>query len=144
MATDNLKEFATQWVLFGLLFTCLTSFSIVFMDNNNPTALGKSGELFNNYTSETQSKLFSVEGDSNVLLNISAQNNPEVSDQGSRDSVATSYKLVGSSRGFFNSIIPFIGWIFSGPIGKLLISVFVGLFGFGSIYFITKWIRQGG
>jgi len=37
----------------------------------------------------------------------------------------------------------FMGWIITGDAGKVLVSIFVGMFGILSIYFITKWIRNG-
>jgi len=77
------------------------------------------------------------------LLNITAESNPEVSDLGSRDSVAVSYGLKGSSKGFIESTQMFMSWIFVGTTGDIIISIFIGLFSISSLYFITKWIRQG-
>lgn len=143
MAIDNLKDFSVQWVLLGLLFFCMLVFTITFMFNNSPNALRDSGDKFETYSTGIKSKLLLVEDDSNSLLNITAQNNPEVSDQGSKDSVATSYGLMGTSKSFLESSKSFIGWMFTGDSGKMLISIFSGLFGISSIYFITKWIRNG-
>jgi len=143
MAVENLKDFSMQWVMFGLLFFSLLTFSITFMYNNSPDALGTSGDKLNDYSLDIKSKLYAVEPDSNTLLNISSQNDPEVSNLGSKDSVATSYGIMGISRTFLESSKGFFGWIIEGDAGKLLISIFVGMFGLVSIYFITKWIRNG-
>jgi len=40
--------------------------------------------------------------------------------------------------------MPFMGWIITGTAGKMLVSIFLGMFGLMALYFITKWIRQGG
>ena len=141
MAQDNLKDFAVQWVFFGFLFFCLLSFAVVFVANNNADAFGDSASKFD--TSALQGNLTGIPAETNTLLNISAESNPEVSDLGSRDSVATSYGLKGTSTGFVKSTQMFMSWIFTGDAGKVIISVFVGLVGLLALYFITKWIRQG-
>lgn len=143
MAVDNLKEFSMQWIMAGLLFFSLLTFTISFMFNNSPDALGDSGDKFDTYATGMRSKLVQVEGDANSLLNISSQTNPEVSDQGSKDSVATSYGIMGSSKTFLDSSKQFLGWMFTGDSGKVLISLIGGIFGLVSLYFITKWIRNG-
>ena len=143
MVVDNLKDFSMQWIMFGLLFFSLLTFTISFMFNNSPDALGTSGDKFDTYSADIKSKLVAVEEDSNELLNISSQNDPEVSNLGSKDSVATSYSITGTSRSFLSSIKLFMGWIITGDAGKVLVSIFVGMFGILSIYFITKWIRNG-
>ena len=143
MATDNLKDFSMQWIMFGLLFFSLLTFTISFMFNNSPDALGTSGDKFDTYSSDIRSKLVAVEEDSNELLNISSQNDPEVSNLGSKDSVATSYSIMGTSRSFLSSTKLFMNWIITGDAGKVLVSIFVGMFGILSVYFITKWIRNG-
>lgn len=143
MAANNLKDFTVDWVLFGLLFFSLLSFAVIFVANNNPDALGDSQDKFDTYSSDVNSKLILVEDESNALLNISALSNPEESFLGSRDSVATSYGLTGTGKGFIDSFKLFMGWVLSGAIGKLLTGVLVGLFGLTSIFFITKWIRTG-
>ena len=141
MANNNLSEFTIQWVFFGLLFFSLLSFAVVFVANNNADAFGISSNKFD--TTTIQSKLISVETNTDPLLNITAESNPEVSDLGSRDSVAVSYGLKGDSKGFIESTTMFMGWIFVGTTGDIIIGIFVGLFSISSLYFITKWIRQG-
>ena len=143
MAIDNLKDFSIQWITFGLLFLCLLTFATYFTAQNNPSALGPEGDKLSAYQTDIQSNLITVEGSSNALLNISAQNNPEVSDLGSKDSVATSYGIMGIARTIIGSMKLFFGWIFTGTSGLIIISIFVGVFGLTALYFITKWIRNG-
>lgn len=143
MADENLKDFSITWILTGLLFFCLLSFAISFMYFNNPTGLGDSENLFEDTASSLQGNLLRLSNESNALLNITSETNPEISQLGSRDSVATSYGVYGSSKGFFKSSKVFFSVIFSGTIGEILLSVFGGLFGFVGIYYITKWVRNG-
>ena len=114
------------------------------MYNNNPGGLGTEGDKLSGYGNNISSSLVAVEGSSNSLLNTSAQNNPELSDLGSKDSVATSYGITGVGRNFISGFMPFMGWIITGTAGKMLVSIFLGMFGLMALYFITKWIRQGG
>ena len=143
MGADNIKEFTVQWVLFGLLFFCLLSFAITFTIDNNPNALGDSGEVFGNFQENLRSRLIETEDSGNAILNISSETNPEVSDLGSRDSVATSYGTISNARSFFNVSKVFLDWIIGGTAGKILVSTLGGLFALISAYFIYKSIRQG-
>ena len=143
MAPTNLKEFSVEWVLFGLLFFCLITFSISFMFFNNPEGLGDAEDIFNASASEFQSSLIALPANSDALLNITAVTDPEASYLGSRDSIATTYGITGTSKSFFTSSKVFIGWIFTGTSGQILLGVFGGLFGLVALYFITKWIRIG-
>jgi len=144
MADENLKDFTVGWIITGLLLTSLITFTIGFMYNNNPLGLGDDGDyIFNKTQSDINSKLYEVETDSNELLNITSKTNPETSFLGSRDSVATSYSLKGTATSTWSRMKIFISWILVGDIGKMLLTVFGGIIGFISIYFITKWIRQG-
>jgi len=144
MAEENLKDFTINWAIFGLLFTCLIAFTISFMANNNPNGLndGSSDIIGSSYTS-MNSSLYEIEPQSNQLLNVTALTDPERSELGSRDSVGTSYGSYGTGRSFWSSAKPMIGWIFTGEIGKILLTTFGGLIAFLGVYFITKWIRQG-
>ena len=123
---------------------CLIAFATVFMYNNNPTGLGTdaSTSLTDTYTGLNSQLLASPE-DSDTLLNITANTNPEVSDLGSRDSVATSYEAKGSATGYWETSKSLISWVFSGTIGKMLTSVFAGIIGFLSYFYIMKHIRTG-
>lgn len=143
MAIDNLKDFSIQWVLFGLLFFSLLAFATTFIYNNNAGALGTAGDKLDIYQTDMQGNLVATSADTEVLLNLTAQNNPEVSNLGSKDSVATSYGIFGTAKTFLSSSRLFMGWIIEGMSGQILISVFFGMFGLLSLYFITKWIRSG-
>lgn len=149
MAMNNLKDFNLEWITFGLLFFCMMTFTLLFMAGNNEEGLlDSSGNdisgKFSDYQSEMSNTLIETEEDSNSLLNITAQNNPEESFLGSKDSVPTSYGTLSSAKKFFSQTKLFLNWMLAGTTGSILISVFVGMFGFTALYFITKWIRQGG
>lgn len=143
MADQNLKDFSVTWILFGLLFFSLLTFAISFMYNNNPDGFGDSKHFFDDTSSALGNKLVALPNSSNNLLNITSETNPEASFLGSRDSSATSYGLMGTSKGFFESSKIFFNWIFTGTTGELLLSVFGGLFGLVGLYYIIKWIRHG-
>ena len=143
MANDNLKDFSIQWAMMALLFFSLMSFAGLFVLSNNPGALGEAGEKLSGFQSDIEGNLVVLENDSNELLNISAKSNPEESYLGSRDSVATSFGLMGGAKRFVSSIKLFMAWILPGESGLFIISVLVSIFGILSIYFITKWIRIG-
>lgn len=143
MAEDNIKKFTVSWILLGLLFFALVSFAITFMFNNNPGGLGDSKDIFDNAQSDLLSKLIEVPPDSNALLNITAKTNPEESFLGSRDSVATSYGLTDSGKGFFETTKIFLSWVITGDTGKMLLAIFGGLFSIVVLYYIIKLIRTG-
>lgn len=144
MAEENLKEFTINWIVFGLLAFCLISFTISFMYNNNPSGMGDNANSIFNLTQEgISTKLYQVPDDADVVLNITSNTNPEVGDLGSRDSVASAYSSTGSGKGFFESIRIFMAWVLVGEIGQMLISVFAGIVGFVSFYYIVKFIRNG-
>ena len=145
MAEDNLKDFTINWILTGFLMFCLVSFAVAFMVANNSTGYGFSdtGDIFNNISSSLDLQLSGSPSDSDTLLNITSNTNPEVSDLGSRDSVATSYEAKGSATNYWETSKILISWIFSGEIGRMLISVFAGIIGFLSYFYIMKHIRTG-
>ena len=144
MAENNLKEFIGYWAIFGLLFVSLLSFAITFMYNNNPIGLGDdASSMFDDRYSSTRNSIQQIDGEADSLLNITAETDPEKSFLGSRDSVAVSYRQTGSAREYWQEIKIFMGWVFTGDAGKLIISLFTGLFGFFALYYITKWIRTG-
>lgn len=144
MAEENLKDFTINWIILGFLLTSLIGFSVAFMVNNNPIGLGDDAEsifasTYNNYSSN----LIDSPEDSNSLLNITSQTNPEVSDLGSRDSVASSFEAKTSAVQYWTASKQLLSWTFSGEIGKMLLAVFAGFIGFLSFYYIYKFIRQG-
>ena len=152
MSSQNLKEFSVEWALIGLLFFSLIAFASTYVYNNSPGALGYAGDKLVGYGNGINSSLMSLEHESNVLLNISSQSDPEVSDWGSKDSVATSYGLMGTAKDQSQNILPFVKWILSPNsdseggatlVSVMLISVLAGLLGITALYYITKWIRNG-
>ena len=152
MGAQNIKEFSVEWVVMGLLFFCLITFAATFMYNNNPDALGDEGERIFQSGDQIESSLLQLNDGSNNLLNISSQSNPEVSDLGSKDSVATSYGITGTAASKRDAIMPFVKWVLSpdpnaeeGTIsaGVLLVYVLLGLFGMTALFFIIKLIRTG-
>lgn len=143
MAEENLKDFTINWILTGALFICLLSFAALFIFNNNPTGLGDSGDVFNTTKNNLSSRLFVVSDDADEVLNITANTNPEVSDLGSRDSVASAYSAKQTSKGFWESIKQLLGWTFSGDVGKMFLVTFSGIIGFLAFYYIVKFIRNG-
>ena len=144
MAEAGLKDFSVNWVQFGLLFFCLMSFAVAFMATNNSGGLGEEMDrVFSRSITNFNNSLTQTGEDSDTLLNITANTNPEDSYLGSRDSVATSYGVTGISGGFFTKFKIFLKWIMSGEVGNMLLSVFGGLFGLMSLYYIYKWIRTG-
>lgn len=144
MAEDNLKDFTINWMITGFLITCLISFTIVFMFNNNPQGLGDEGnDIFNTTYSGMSSNILETPTDVDSILNITANTNPEASDLGSRDSVASAYDSRQISMSYWEASKNMIGWVFTGDIGNMLIMVFSGIIGFLSFYFIVKYIRNG-
>ncbi len=144
MVEDNIKDFTINWVIFGLLATCLIAFAITFMYENNPYGLNDGSlEKLTSTDVDLNTRLYSLEGDGDELLNITSKTDPEVSQLGSKDSVATAYKMKDSGVSFWTSAKSLIGWVFTGEIGKILLGTFGGLIGFLSVYFIIKLIRTG-
>jgi len=144
MVEENLKDFTINWAVFGLLFFCLMAFAISFIYYNNPIGLNDGAEdIFSTTHSSLNSSLYEVEPSSNKILNITSTTNPEASYLGSRDSVGISYEGYATGRSFWKSIKPMIAWIFTGEIGKMLITVIGGLIAFMGSYYIVKWIRTG-
>ena len=148
MADQNIKDFTINWIVFGFLFLSLVVFAMTFMANNNPTGLGSSQRYFDDTNATLTSRLIELPAEGDELLNITSKTNPEVSFLGSRDSIATGYKLIGSGRGFFESSKIFIAWIFTddegnNEVGGMLLVVFGGLFSMVALYWIFKWIRTG-
>lgn len=134
-----------DWILFGFLLFSLLVFTTTFIYNNNPDAISDDEYTkFDNYSNEIESNLILVESDTDsLLINVTSKTNPEASQLGSSDSVAVSYGITGSAKSVFVNSKELIGWVFSGEVGEILLGVFGGLFGLVSLYFITKWIRNG-
>ena len=144
MADEGLKDFTVTWITGGLLVFCLLAFAITFIYNNNSDALNDGTEdIFNDGYTNFSNKLVATSEDSNSLLNITANTNPEVSDLGSRDSVAVGYSSTGSATSFFSSSKKLISWVFSGTSGTILLGVIGGLVGLLGVFFIWRFIKNG-
>ncbi len=144
MADDNLKDFGTSWILYGVVLFCLITFATLFMVQNNPIGLGEETSRNLGITANNlSSAIFLLPDDSDALLNITANTDPTEGFLGSRDSVASSYGIMDMGRGFFTSTKTLISWVFTGDVGKMLLAIFGGLFGLVSLYYIVKWIRNG-
>lgn len=145
MAEDGLKGFTVNWILGGLLMCCLLAFSLTFILANNPTNGLTDGteNVFSSSYVNYSTKLRGVANDSDNLLNITSNTNPEVSDLGSRDSVAVSFGAKGSTTSYWDSSKKLLGWVFSGDTGKILLGVIGGLVGFLSLFYIWRAIKTG-
>lgn len=144
MADNNLKDFTISWVQYGVVMFSLITFATLFMVSNNPIGLGNDAATQLGITQgNLSSAIFPLPDETDALLNISADTDPTTSFLGSRDSVATTYGIMGLARNFFTSSKTLISWVFSGLVGQMLLAVFGGLFGLATLYFITKWIRTG-
>lgn len=144
MAENSLKDLSINWVIGGLLLFSLLAFAITFMYNNNSTGLNDgTNTIFNGSYSNLSNNLVEVRTDANTLLNITANTNPEVSDLGSRDSVAVSYSATGSSKSFWTTSRSLLGWVFAGTVGQILTGVIGGAIGLLGLFYIWRFIKTG-
>src|SRR6056297_1446895 len=128
MAEETLKDFTVNWILTGLLFTALLSFTILFMANNSTIGLSdNASEIFGNSQTTFNSRLQNVSNEADDVLNITANTNPEVSELGSRDSVASSFQNKKTASGYWQSTKVLLSWIFSGTIGKTILASIAGI-----------------
>jgi len=142
LAEENLKDFTTNLIIGGLLMFCLLAFAITFIFNNNTSALdGGTGDIFSTSYDNISTNLYESSEDSNTLLNITSNTNPEISQLGSRDSVAVSFQTKGSAISYFEKSKLLISWVFSGTAGSILLGVIGGLLGFLSMFFIWRFVR---
>lgn len=143
MVDNGLKDFTINWMLTGCLMFCLVAFATIFMYNNNAIGLGEDAdEIFGNTYDGFNSQLLSSES-AETFSNVTANTNPEVSDLGGREVVSTSYEAKGSATGYWETSKILISWVFSGDTGKMLISLFAGIIGVLSYFYIMKHIRTG-
>lgn len=142
---ENLKDFSTTWIVGGLLMFCLLAFAISFLYSNNSSALDeKTSNVFNEDRNTLSNKLLVESPDSaDNLLNVTSNTNPEVSDLGSRDSVAVGYGAMGSGTSYWKSSKKLISYVFSGESGKIILGVVGGLVGLSALFFIWRFIRNG-
>jgi len=143
MAENNLKGLSIQWILFGVLFLSMMIFAGDFILNNNSGALGPIGDNFENIRSSMQTNLVDTEDSANLILNTTSENNPEVSDQGSKDSVGSSYGIFGIAKTIFTSFTAFFVLILPGNSGLVLIQILTGALFLIAAMYIYKYIRSG-
>lgn len=144
MAQDSLRDFTMNAVLASLLLSVLLSFAIGFMYYNNPNGLNDgTNEIFSSSYANNSNYLQEIDTSSNSLLNITSNTNPEVSNLGSRDSVATSFAAFATPKSTWNNFKLLFSWVFTGTTGKLLIGVLGGLISLLGVFLISKFIRQG-
>ena len=140
----QISHFAERFSIIVIVMFCLIVFAAIFMAMNNPIGLGEEAATQLESTGgNLSSAIFLVPEDVDALLNISADTDPTEGFLGSRDSVATTYGIMDMAHVFFTSSKTLISWVFGGEIGKMLLAIFGGLFGLVSLYWITKWIRNG-
>jgi hypothetical protein len=143
MAQENLMKYTNTVVLACLLIFSLLVFASGFIKANNPSALGDDAAWFNSTQENISASLYELDTGTDVILNITSKTNPEVSNQGSQDSVASSFKYYQTSKGLWDSSKSLIGNVFSGAVGKMLLVVISGMIAFGFIYYITRLVRSG-
>jgi hypothetical protein len=143
MTEDNLKDFTINWIITGLLTTCLLMFAITFMYSNNPTGLDKdgTGNIFNSSKTNLNSKLVGIDVEIDSVLNLSAEMDPEKSQLGSRESVSSSFSIFGSGKSIWTQSISLFSWVFQGDVGKILIGTIGSIIGLLGIYYISKFVR---
>lgn len=143
MADEGMKDFTVTFIIGGLLMFCLLTFTILFMYNNNTEALGEAEDkLSSNYDSSSDT-LISITGDSDSMLNITANTNPETSDLGSRDSVSVAYESKSIAYDNWENSKEIIAYVFSGTSGIVLLSVFGGIIGLLTVFNIWRFIKTG-
>ena len=144
MAEEGLKDFTVNWMVGGFLLFCLLTFAIIFMYNNNESGFDDgTDDIFNSTSDSLSNRLVGSSVDSGSLLNITANTNPEVSDLGSRDSVAVSFGSKDQATNYYNSGKKLISWVFSGTTGTILLGVMGGLVSLISLFYIWRLIRTG-
>lgn len=144
MADEGLKDFTVNWILAGLLLFSLIAFATDFFSSNNANALNDgTGAIFNQSSGGLSNKLIESPEDSNTLLNITSNTNPEVSDLGSRDSVAVGFGSKGTGTSYWETSKTLLSWVFSGTAGTYLLATIGGLVGLLAMFYIWRFIRNG-
>lgn len=141
MADENIKDFAVNWVLFGFLFFSLLTFTIIFVSHNNSIALGDSEQNFQSAKSDIEGSLVEVEDNINSNINTSAVLSSEETTLGTQAAASTSYGLFSTGKNFWQNSKVFMGWVFSGLMGQILIAVFGGIIGIAGTYYVIRLIR---
>jgi hypothetical protein len=142
MASEDLKSFTITWILFGLLALCLIVTALNLFSNNNSGALtGKYHDLLNETQEDLKIKIYDVNKQSENSLNSTGYTNPEISQLGSKDQVATAFNMMGSSKAMWTSAKNMIGIIIAD--NPIILIIFGGIIIFSAIFLIIKLIRVG-
>lgn len=142
MTEDNIKDFTLTWILAGVLIFSLLTFALIFVFNNNPSALGENEDQITILNGNFSSSLTEVEGDMNTEFNTSAQLNSEDTAVGTASASSTSYNFAGTGQSKWTIIKQMIAWIFAGTFGQILIKIISGIFGLVALYYVIKLIRS--
>lgn len=142
MATDNIKDYTLTWVTAGLILFALLTFVIIFVYNNNPSALGENEAQLEILHNNLSNSLTEVESDVNLKMNVSAQLNSEEGTLGSESATSTSYGFAKTSNEQLTIMKSMIAWVFAGTFGQLIIKILSGIAGLTVLYYIIKLIRS--
>ena len=139
---DNIKDFTLTWVLTGVLVFSLLTFALIFVYNNNPSALGESENQILLLEGEFSNSLVEIEGDMDSKMNSSAKLNSEDQALGTASASSTSYGFMGTAQSKVTIMKQMISWIFAGTFGQILISMLAGIVGLVGLYYIVVFIRR--
>lgn len=139
---DNIKDFAIIWITTGILVFSLLTFALIFVFNNNSSALGENEDQIDILKSNLSTTLTEVEEDMNAKINSSAQLNSEDTVLGTASASSTSYGFLGTSQDTWTTIKMMIAWIFAGDFGTLVIKILSGIVGLVGLYYVIKLIRS--
>jgi hypothetical protein len=142
MADQNIKDFAVNWVLFGLLIFSLLAFTISFIAYNNPDALGDTQGHFEDSYTDLKDSLIEIESSTESQINVSADLQSDESQLGTRAAASTSYGLMDSGTTFWNKSKNLMAFVFSGLMGQIILGVFGTLIAMTALYYIVKLIRS--
>lgn len=142
MAEDNIKDFTVTWILTGVLVFALLTWALIFVYNNNTSALGQNQEQLDIIRGNFSNSLQEIPQNVGRENNISAQINSQDLVVGKSSSSSTSYGFSGTGLSQWEVMKQLIAWTFAGTFGQLLIKVITGLFGIVALYYVIKLIRS--
>ena len=139
---DNIKDFTVTWILTGVLVFALLTFALIFVYNNNPTALGENEEQIEILEGDFSNSLQEIEQDMDIKMNSSAKLNSEDTVLGTASASSTSYGFMGTAQSKVTIMKRMIAWIFAGTFGQILAKILSGLVGLVGLYYIVVFIRR--
>jgi hypothetical protein len=143
MAQQNLKDFVVTYVLLGVLMFGLVTFTIYFIGNNNPAAItSEYGDILNVTSQDLTVRLVETNAAAEEVSNSTRSTNPEASFLGSRDQVASAYKMAGSSKYLWESSKPLTSVVL-GENATIILLIFSGIIVFVFVFRIFRFIRIG-